>query len=96
MNDADKQVLTQMWNRKHLMQEMFCHATLVNDTEFEEYFNGAPFPAKRTYPAGTKVLVTMISRFGHVCVRARNPECIQHGYDHGMAPEDLKDYVPKW
>lgn len=45
-----------------------------------------------TKPAGTRVLVTMISRFGDVGVRARDLEPASHGYDARVMPEELVDW----
>jgi len=39
--------------------------------------------------AGTRVLVTVYSRFGDVGIRARNLDKVGHGYDARVDPETL-------
>jgi hypothetical protein len=82
-----------MWERKVKYQDMFMHAELVEETTFNPGGSGVgnqPY----TMPAGTKVLVTVYSRLGHVCLRCKDVDRLEHGYDLGLDPEKLTNYRP--
>ena len=75
--------------------ETFLYATTTEPGTLHEWDGAHPVEentVERHVPAGTRVLVTMISRFGDVGIRARNlvPAC--HGYDARVSPKKLTDW----
>lgn len=77
--------------------DTFFYAELVEPVEFKEW-NGQ-HPVEENYsrvwiaPPGTKVMVTVLSRFGDVGIRARNLDELKHGYDARVDPETLTNWV---
>ncbi len=68
--------------------DVFVYATLRKDVEVETQYPKKP----RTITAGTRVLVTMVSRFGHVGIRDTNLVPASNGYCAAVGPEDLTDW----
>jgi len=91
---ADAQFVEALWKRKAEKGSMFAHAELVEDYTRPGYpaQNGSPGIPAMNLPAGTPVLVTMISRLGHVCFRETDLNRIEHGYSAGCMPEKLCGY----
>ncbi len=81
---ADVEVIEQMWDLKCDHKDHFAHATVIERLERPDL--------GLFIPAGTRVLVTTISRLGHVCFRHTRISSVTHGYEVGAAPEKLKDY----
>ena len=101
MEERDRRVVETIWRRWDSGQKLdvFAHATLVHETLFREWNGQHPVDENttvRTYPAGTRVLVTMASRFGDFGVRANDIERIEHGYSCRLDPGQLRDFVPRW
>lgn len=97
MVDAWKDpVLQAMWDAKTpawpVKPEVFAHAELVRDTPVHERGDSA-VAAIKIYPAGTKVICTMVSRFGDVGIRARFVDERRNGYDIRVDTSDLKNIV---
>jgi hypothetical protein len=72
------------------------YATLVKDTEMREWNGVHPVEENTTVreaPAGTTVIVVMISRFGDVGVRDKKLEPSYGYYARGLNPEtDLTNW----
>lgn len=85
-------VLRKMWERKGQWREpeVFAHAELIVAVAIREHQSNDSYRT-RTYPAGTRVLCTMVSRFGDVGIRARNIDEIRHGYDARVEPGLLRN-----
>ena len=84
----------EMWKRKGDGREMFAHGTLLVDRPASRWNGNHPVEENSTkyvISAGTKVLITMISRFGHVGIRDYNIDEEAHGYVASAQPEMLKD-----
>jgi hypothetical protein len=73
------------------------HATLKRDVTMDVW-NGTHPVEKNTKmhvaTAGTRVLVTMASRFGDVGIRDENIDSLTHGYYARVDPSDLEDCHP--
>ena len=78
--------------------DAFVYATLLKDvtmhvsTTEETHRN---IDKTRIAKADTRVLVTMVSRLGHVGVRDDHLVPASNGYYAGVMPEDLKDWGEK-
>lgn len=74
---------------------VFVYATLIDEVEFH-LWNGTHPPEKNTKiykrPAGTRVLVTMVSRFGDVGIRDYMLDPPSNGYASRVMPERLTDW----
>ena len=73
----------------------FCYATLTEPTKMESWNGVHPVEENLTVrmaKAGTRVLVTMASRFGDVGVRDTHLVPASHGYFARVLPEKLKDW----
>ncbi len=84
----------EMWKRKSDFREMFAHGTLLVDRPASRWNGNHPVEKNSTeyvIPAGTKVLITVISRFGHVGIRDYNIDQEEHGYVACALPEELTD-----
>ena len=71
--------------------EVWSHATLVDDLEFPDHHT----EGVRVVPAGTRVLITMFSRFGDVGIRDRDLKNYESHYYLLRVPLDggyLKDF----
>lgn len=76
-------------------EDVFMWAELTEPVEVHEWNGNHPVEentTKRTVEAGTRVLVTVYSRFGDVGIRARNLEKVCHGYDARVDPEILDNW----
>ncbi len=88
--------LSEAYERKEDGREMFAHAVTTEDVEAVSYGDVRQSHAQadhHTIPAGTRVLVTMVSRFGDVGIRGRDVDRIEHGYHARVMPETLRDVV---
>lgn len=85
--------LTEAYQRKEDGRECFAHAVTTREVEATQW-NGH-FAPEESYviPAGTRVLITMASRFGDVGIRGRNIDRIEHGYHARVEPESLRNVV---
>jgi len=84
----------EMWDRKNSGREMFAHGTLLVACHASRWNGNHPVDEnsrKYIIPAGTKVLITVISRFGHVGIRDYSIDREEHGYVACVFPEALKD-----
>jgi hypothetical protein len=87
----DDPVLQRMWEGKDFRKpEVFAHATLTRTIEVHAMEGEADTV---TIDKGTRVICTMVSRFGDVGIRARHINERRNGYDARVAPEDLTDIV---
>lgn len=90
-------VLRRMWECKGNWRTpfVFAHADLVEPTQIRECDEDCDRNHEHTvtYPAGTRVLCTMVSRFGDVGIRARQIHRIENGYDARVMPEKLRNIV---
>jgi hypothetical protein len=71
----------------------FLYATTKKSVKFRTWNGTHPVEkneAVEEKPAGTRVLVTMMSRFGHVGIRARDLVPASNGYDACVQPEELE------
>ncbi len=92
----DAKIFEEMWDRKAAYREVFATAILNRDTEAVEYVQRGPDRANtkmRTYTlkAGTKVIITMLSRFGDVGIRNYAIHDRTHGYIARVNPDALDD-----
>jgi hypothetical protein len=74
---------------------VFVYATTGEEVQFREWNGNHPVEKNtETYkrPAGTRVLVTMVSRFGDVGIRDHDLVPPSNGYDARVMPEQLKDW----
>lgn len=86
----------EMWERKGSFREMFSNGVLLVDCQASRWNGNHPVEENSTkyiIPAGTKVLITVISRFGHVGIRDYDIDKEEHGYVACVQPEQLKDLV---
>jgi hypothetical protein len=81
---TDEAFAAAMWERKCAMLDHFAHAELVSDVDRPDL--------GIFIKAGTTVLVTMISRFGDVGIRATSIDDVRHGYSVRVMPERLRNY----
>ncbi len=84
----------EMWRRKGAGQEMFAHGVLKVDRPASRWNGNHPVEKNSIeyiIPAGTKVLITMISRFGHVGIRDYDIDKQEHGYVASAQPDDLHE-----
>lgn len=95
MSDVkEQQFWDEMWDRKCKGREMFSHGILLVDIPAFQWNGNHPVESNTTsyiIPAGSKVLITMISRFGHVGIRNHDIGQESHGYDAAAQPEELRD-----
>jgi hypothetical protein len=73
----------------------FVYATLAREVEFRQWNGVHPVDENSEVyrrPAGTRVLVTMVSRFGDVGIRDRDLVPPSNGYSARVMPEDLVDW----
>lgn len=94
--EQDKDAIKELWVRKDEGREMFAQADLLVDVEMDEW-DGENRPVeqhsdRRTAKAGSRVLVTMISRFGHVGIRDNRLDEETHGYYGTVDPEKLTNF----
>ena len=89
-NPKDEAAWKEMWQRKDDGCEMFAQATLTRDVEFRTW-HGNDLKEPRVMKAGERVLITLRSRLGHVCIRGYDIDEQKHGYDTGVHPDDLTD-----
>lgn len=78
--ENDKAAIEEMWRRKRDGREVFAHAELTEDVVMRVWNGRHPVrenTAQHTALAGTKVLVTMLSRFGDCGVRDRDIDKIR-------------------
>lgn len=90
---CDKEAWEEMWRRKGAGEEMFAHAELTVDKTLRKWNQRRPgLPEYTVYEckAGTTVLITCVSRFGHACIRGQNVDEARHGYDGTIQPDQLK------
>lgn len=88
---SDEAAWEEMWDRQRNGAEMFANAELTEEKEFRQW-NGHNKPETTyTIPAGGTVIITMVSRFGHACIRGRDIDKQEHGYDGCIEPEKLKN-----
>jgi hypothetical protein len=72
--------------------DAFVYATLGKDVSVS--VEGKP-KKPRVIKKGTRVLVTMVSRFGHVGIRDDRLTPASNGYCTSVKPEDLTDWGEK-
>jgi len=75
-----------------VFKEAFYRAELTESVTMHEWNGTHPVKENTTeyeVPAGTRVMVTVYSRFGDVGIRARDIETPCHGYDARVNPEVL-------
>lgn len=70
--------------------DVFVYASLVAETTFSKDVNGKD--VHYTKPAGTRVLVTMVSRFGDVGIRDHHLVPPSNGYNSRVQPAQLTDW----
>lgn len=77
-------ILKEMWRRKSERLDVWAHGELTETVEMIEYTDRESGYQARPYQvqAGTTVLITMLSRFGDVGIRAHDISKKLHGY-HG-------------
>lgn len=82
-----------LWKAKREYRDCFMFATLLEPVEMVE-IDQTTYPhkeTKHTASAGTRVIVTMISRFGDVGIRDGDLTP-QHGYTARVTPDKLTDW----
>lgn len=89
-----EEALNDMWEASHLKVDRpaFYRAELTEPVTMYEWNGEHPVEKnQKVYevPAGTKVMVTVFSRFGDVGIRARDIKTPRHGYDARVDPETL-------
>lgn len=75
-----------------VFKEAFYRAELTEAVTMHEWNGTHPVEENQKVhevPAGTRVMVTVYSRFGDVGIRARDIETPRHGYDARVDPETL-------
>lgn len=85
-------VLARMWSSKGTFRYVFAHARTTRPITVREGHDDCAV-TERVIPAGTRVLCTMVSRFGDVGIRARDVDIVCHGYDMRVPPEWLDEIV---
>lgn len=94
--EAEPAWLTEAYQRKEDGREMFAHAVTTVDVEAVSYGDVRQSHTQadhHTIPAGTRVLITVVSRFGDVGIRGRDVDRIEHGYHTRVMPGVLRDDV---
>lgn len=79
----------------HRLGPEFLYATITKPVIFSAWNGKHPVDENTTKdakPGGTRVIVTMVSRFGDVGIRARNLDKKRHGYDARVPPDALDDW----
>lgn len=94
-------ILMEMWDRKQAHKEVFATAVLNKDAFAIEYtykLDREMTSKERTIKAGTKVIITMISRFGDVGIRDYDIKASKHGYISRVSPDDVDDvrFLPSY
>jgi hypothetical protein len=86
-------VFREMWRRKAAREDHFAHARLTRDVAVLLNHSVAGDMRTRTIPAGTRVLCTIVSRFGDIGIRDTQIDRIAHGYDARVFPAALSEVV---
>ena len=77
---------------KRQYKDCFMQATLTVDCDMRQWNGHTEKVTEYTVPAGSRVIVTMLSRFGDVGIRGKNINKAQHGYDARIDPEKLENW----
>lgn len=87
------EMLQRMYERKRSMMEVFATGTLLVNAIAIEYPKGclADKGVERIIPTGSKILITMISRFGDVGIRDYDIDIAKHGYVARVDPCRIAD-----
>ena len=91
----DAKAIEELWTRKHEGREVFAQAELLVDCTMRIWNGTHPVEEnsrEHVVKTGSKILVTVISRFGHVGVRHDRLDVEEHGYYGCVAPEQLRNY----
>ncbi len=93
MSPEDELAWKEMWERKDDGREMFATAELTVTKELKRWRGHGAKPEYAPYwvKAGDRVLITMVSRFGHAGIRGTSIDKEEHGYDACVPPEQLKN-----
>jgi hypothetical protein len=88
LGDDKKLIVNENW-----LKGIFLYATLTEEATMSAPASryGDP-PVRWTAPKGTRVLVTMVSRFGDVGIRDRHLVPASDGYTGRVKPEKLCDW----
>lgn len=94
MSESDTAVLEGLYSKKAQHVDQFAYAELVEPVEMRVWNNNHPVDANtkiHVAPAGTTVLITMVSRLGDLGIRDRNLTPASNGYYARVPFESLKN-----
>jgi len=93
---TEDEALEILWSAKNNHRDAFLWAKLTEDVGMREWNGHHPVEENEdayVAKAGSTVLITMVSRFGDVGIRARNLNPPSHGYHARVLPEKLTDWT---
>jgi hypothetical protein len=93
-----KDVLNILLKLKSMGVDHFSHATLLRDVEMHVWDGKHPVGEHmKTHVAktGTRVLITVFSGLGHLCIRDFKIDDLTHGYYSAVEINDVTDVVLK-
>lgn len=98
MNDQEalNEALNELYQRRANGQEVFAHAELTCNVTMHVWNGRHPVETNtlsHVAKEGTRVLITMFSRFGDVGIRDNDVDNIRHGYTARVTPEMLRNIV---
>lgn len=91
MSENDKSCWERLFQSKGRGEWLMAHATLTRPVVFSEFKGHNEPTVDYEKPEGTRVLVTMVSRFGDAGIRFRDQDRGNGGYDARVQLTSLKD-----